>query len=277
MEKNPGFKHLKKAFEKFAAKHSADDITVRLIRSAGAGSKATVDQAMQEFPKKFVNQTAKDIYSLLTSQEVADGISIEVRSFDEAKIKSMIDSAVDAMKDRDTMLKFVRQIKQSIDRVPGGDLTTQLEGLASLIPGGNMIGPFIGILIKPIINDIQNGNEDDAVDQIMALADQIPGDMLAEKAANFTQQVTPERVSKGMHGIVGKLPSPKAVADILHGVGEAASKNMERVTKITSAAEVPAILKDLTQDAANAIRNTAANDKAAKKTFTNKKSGSFDL
>lgn len=281
MEENPGYKLLKEIFDKFSAKYSAEDMTARALRSAAAGGKAAVDRAMQEFPESFINQMAKDIYGVLTSQELADAVSMEVRSFDEAKVKGLIDGAIDMMKDPALARKIARQIKQALDKTPPGvDIAAQIEGMAGFLPGGELIGPILGILITPIIEDIKNGSEEDAAEKIMELADQIPGDVVVEAVTGFTQQVTPERVSRSMHDVVGKMPSPGAVAGIIHGIGGAASKHMERVTDIHSAAEIPSILQDLARDAKAAVNDTIANDNASKKKFRKKGPGQkqdFDL
>lgn len=281
MEENPGYKLLKEIFDKFAAKYSAEDMTARALRSAAAGSKAAVDRAMQEFPKSFINQMAKDIYGVLTSQELADAVSMEVRSFDEAKVKGLIDGAIDVMKDPVTARKIARQIKQALDKAPPGvDIAAQIQGMAGFLPGGELVGPILGILITPIIEDIKNGSEEDAAEKIMELADQIPGDVMVEAVTGFTQQVTPERVSRSMHDVVGKMPSPGAVAGIVHGIGGAASKHMERMTDIHAAAEIPSILQDFARDAKAAVSDTIANDNASKKKFRKKGPGKkqgFDL
>jgi hypothetical protein len=276
MEDNPGFRIFKEAFDRFAAKYPVEDLAGRVVRSVADGGKAAVERGMTEFPKSFINQMAKDLYSLVTSEEVSEGISTTVRSYDAAKVKEMLDSVVGSLKDRDTALSIAKQIKGSLDKMGASDLTAQLEGIVGLIPGGAAAAPYIAIFVKPILDEIKHGTEEEAAEKIMELADSIPTDFLAEQAEAYTREVTPERVSKQAHDLVGRMPSPQAVADIAHGIGEEAVRHLDKVSKVSSIHEVPGILSDFAQNASDVVSDKLAEDKQAKKTFT-KKGDSFDL
>ena len=279
MSNNPGFDILKEAFKKFASKYDGADLAGRGVRIAAAGGKALVDSAQQEFPKAFINQVAKDIYNLLTSQEVADGISTSVRSFDEEKVKEIVDQLVASLKDPETSLKIAKHLKTLLDKTSGVDLESQIDGLLDMadIPmNGKMIFLAVFGQIKPIIDEMKNASDEEVAAKLAELADMIPSDAIAAQVANLTREVTPERVSKQAHDFVGQFPSPQAIADIVHGVGDAASKNLDRITKVATASEVPAILQDFLKNAGDLISNTVEKDKAAKKTF-DKKGDSFKL
>jgi vacuolar-type H+-ATPase subunit E/Vma4 len=276
---NPGFDILKEAFKKFASKYDGADMAGKGLRIAAAGGKAVVDSTLQEFPKTFINQVAKDIYSLLTSQEVADGISASVRAFDEEKVKEIVDGLVSGLKDPETSLKIAKQLKSLLDKTGGIDLGSQIEGIldmAGLEMGQKMILQAVLGQIVPIIEEMKNASEEDVAAKLAELADMIPSDMIAAQVANLTREVTPERVSKEANDIVGKLPSPQAIADIVHGVGAEASKQLDLLAKASSAADAKTLLQEFIQNAGEIVTNTVEKDKAAKKTF--KKDGkSFDL
>lgn len=279
MEDNNGSKFLREAFAKFAAKYNAEDIGARVIRSVATGGKAAVDQAMQEFPKTFVNQLAKDVYSLLTSQELADGISATVRSFDEEKVKGLVDNLVDSMKNRETALDLAKKIKSALNKHSADDIANQLEGLLSLGNVPPQVQFMVQVLMsqfKPVMENMKYQSEDEIADQIIALADQIPSDQIAEQVAALTREVTPEKVSQQTAALAGKLPSAQAVSDIVHGVGQAVSENLGQVASISTPAEVPAILRDLAENASQIVSETLNKDNEAKKKL-NKDGGKFEF
>lgn len=279
MEDNNGSKFLREAFAKFAAKYNAEDIGARAIRSVAAGGKAAVDRGLQEFPKTFVNQLAKDVYGLLTSQELADGISATVRSFDEEKVKGLVDNIVESMKDRETALNLAKRIKGALNKYSASDIEAQLSGILSLGNVPPQVQFMVQVLMsqfKPVLEGMKYQSEDEIADQIIALADQIPSDQIAEQVAAITRNVTPEKVSQQTTTLAGKLPSAQAVSDIVHGVGEVISQNLSQIATISTPSEVPAILRDLAENASQIVSTTLSTDNAAKKTL-NKKGGKFEF
>jgi uncharacterized membrane protein YheB (UPF0754 family) len=276
---NPGFDILKEAFKKFASKYDGEDMAGRGVRIAATGGKAIVDSALQEFPKTFINQIAKDLYSLLTSQEVADGVSTAVRAFDEEKVKEIVDQLVSGLKDPETSLKIAKQLKTLLDKTGGVDLESQIDGIldmANIDMGGKLILQAVLGQIKPILDEMKNASDEEVAAKLGELADMIPSDMIAAQVANLTREVTPERVSKEANDLVGKLPSPQAIADIVHGVGAEASQKLDLISKVNSPADASALLQEFVKNAGDIVTGTVEKDKAAKKTF--KKDGkSFDL
>ena len=279
MQDNPGFRLLKQAFDKFAAKYDGGDMAARVVRSVAAGGKAAVDHGMQEFPKTFVSQMAKDFYNLLSSQDVSDGISSAVRSFDEEKVKEMVDGMIANLKDRDRALEIAKQVKEALKKASATDIEAQLDGILQMsnVPlEMRMLFMAFFDQAKPIIDGMKHDSEEEIADKIMELADQIPADMIAAQVAAMTREVTPERVSKQAHDIVGAMPSPQAVADIVHGIGEAASEHFDRAARISSPSEVADIARDFAQNASGIVGNIIDQDKITKKTFK-KTDQDFDL
>jgi len=321
MEDNQNFKFLqeafKNAFKKFAAKYRQEDLTGRVVRAVATGGKAAVDRSLQEFPKTFISQIAKDFYGLLTSQEIADGISANVRYFDEEKIHDMLSSALAPLKDSTASVEMVRQIKlamsdpetaiaqmeelmetrspmeqmifkmllekikpqmEQIKSMSFNDFVDQIEGMVSMIPvpGVADIASLFFLQIRPILDGMKNGTDEEIAQNISELADMIPIDMISVLIANYTRSVTPESVSKKVNDRVGNLPSPQAVSDIVHGVADVVSQHLDRVSKIDEVAEIAAIMDGFAQNALDVVSETIRKDNIAKKTFI-KKSGRFDI
>lgn len=282
MSNNPGFDILKEAFKKFAAKYANEDMAGKGVRIAAAGAKAVVDSAKQEFPKSFVNQVAKDLYALLTSQEVADGVSASVRAFDEEKVKDLVDGLVSKLKDPAVSIKIAQQFKQLLKQseAAGVDITDQIEGLldqADLPMGQKLIAQALLAQVKPILDEMKDASDEEVAAKLGELADMIPSDMIAAQVGQLTRGVTPEAVSGQAHDLVGKLPSPQTVADIAHDVADEASKTFDQISKSGNVADAKELMSQFVKAANDVVKNAVAKDKAAKKTFNNKKGGSFDL
>jgi len=276
---NPGFRSLREAFKNFANKYSKDDLGARAIRSLAAGGEAAVDRGMKEFPKTFVNQLANDLYGLITSQEVADGVSETVRSFDEEKVKEMLDGVVGKLKDYDTALKLAGKVKEILNKNSPDDLEAALD--AMLDKGGAPMGQRMMVVMlfsqfKPVLENMKNATDEEIANQLITFADQIPVDAIAEQVGAMTREVTPERVSKQAHDIVGGLPSPDAVSDIVHGIGETARQSLNEASKISSPSEVGDILRNFAQNASDMANDILSKDTQAKKTFK-PKGNDFDL
>lgn len=277
---NPGFELLKQAFNEFTSKYNGTDIANRVVRSAAAGGKAIADASMKEFPKEFVNQLTKDLYTLISGQDTADGISTLVRSLDEEQVQSLVNGAVSKLQDPEVALKVASQVKELLSKVSADELEAMLDGAlaqANVNPGQRfMINAFFNQL-KPLINEMKNDSEEEIAEKIMSLADTIPSDLIAMQLAAITREVTPERISGAAHQIVGSLPSPKTIADIVHGVGATASKGLDQVAKSSTPAEAGQYLSATFQNIAKVVSSTLQNDQTAKKTFKPNKGGEFDL
>lgn len=266
---HPGFELLKEAFKKFAAKHDGEDLTNRLIRSVAAGGEAAVNKGLTEFPKTFVKTVAQDFYNLVTSQEVADGISQTVRSFDEEKVKETLDKLVTQLQEPETALKVAKQIKDALSKASTDDLENSIEGLISGRPlGEQMVFKMFFAQAKPIIDGMRNSTEEEIAEQIQDLAATIPTDAIAAQVAALTREVTPERVSKQAHEVIGKLPSPNTISEILHGVGTLASDKFNKVANSQNpGVDAKNLVADFLTEAQDVVRDKIANDDQAKKTF----------
>ncbi|MDY0008926.1 MAG: hypothetical protein RBS08_04400 [Bdellovibrionales bacterium] len=275
---NPGFRLLREVFQHLADKHSNDDLTGRVVRSLAAGGKAAVDKAQEEFPKNFVKQVVGDLYATLSSQEVADGISMTVRDLDEEKVKEMVDTVIDALKQDENALKLAKSLKDALNKTSTDDIENALDAaLSGRGMGERMIAKAFFEQARPHIDEMRDASEEEIAEKIKELADTIPSDAIAQQVAALTREVTPERVSQQAHQFVGKLPSPGAVSDILHDLGKAAGDKFDQISKAGNASNAKALLAEFASEARDIVSNTIANDNAAKKTFKRDKGRDFDL
>src|SRR6218665_264593 len=273
-----GFNLIKEAFKKVADKYADSDIGGRVVRSLAAGGKAAVDKAQEEFPKNFVKQAVGDFYALLSSQEVADGISSTVRGFDEEKVKEVVDSALNQLKQDEVALKLAKSVKDALQKTSTDDLENALDAaLSGRGMGERMVAKMFFEQARPIIDDMRDASEEDIAEKIKELADTVPSDAIAQQVAALTREITPERVSQQAHQFVGKLPSPNAISEILHDLGQAAGSKFDQISKAGSLKDAGAILQQFTDEARTIVSDTLANDNAAKKTFKPNKGRVFDL
>lgn len=275
---NNGFNLIREAFKKVADKYADSDIAGRVVRSLAAGGKAAVDKAQEEFPKNFVKQAVGDFYALLSSQEVADGISSTVRGFDEEKVKEVVDSALNQLKQDDVALKLAKSVKDALQKTSTDDLENALDAaLSGRGMGERMVAKMFFEQARPIIDEMRDASEEDIAEKIKELADTVPSDAIAQQVAALTREITPERVSQQAHQFVGKLPSPNAVSEILHDLGKSAGDKFDQISKAGSLKDAGSILQQFTDEARSIVSDTLANDNAAKKTFKPNKGRDFDL
>ncbi len=275
---NNGFNLIKEAFKKVADKYADSDIAGRVVRSLAAGGKAAVDKAQEEFPKNFVKQAVGDFYALLSSQEVADGISSTVRGFDEEKVKEVVDSALNQLKQDDVALKVAKSLKDALQKTSTDDLENALDAaLSGRGMGERMVAKMFFEQARPIIDDMRDASEEDIAEKIKELADTVPSDAIAQQVAALTREITPERVSQQAHQFVGKLPSPNAISEILHDLGKSAGDKFDQISKAGNLKDAGSILQQFTDEARTIVSDTLANDNAAKKTFKPNKGRDFDL
>ena len=86
----------------------------------------------------------------------------------------------------------------------------------------------------------------------------------------MTREFTPERILEQAQGVVGKLPSGSAIADIVHGVGNSAIQHFDAVAKSRNIKEAANAFDAFKADAKAIISGQISADNAAKKTFDNK-------
>jgi hypothetical protein len=274
---NPGFELLREAFKQFASKHDAADLTGRVVRSVAAGGKAAVDQAMQEFPQNFLKEMVNDFYNMVASQEVADGVSMTVSSYDEEKVKGLLDDVVAQLKTDEVAQKVAKSVKDALSKASNSDLEDQID----LVMNGRSAAERIVFKMffeqaKPILDEMRNASEEEVAEKIKELADTIPTDTIAAQVGSITREVTPERVAKQTHDFVGKLPSPATISEMVHEIGASASEKFGRVAKGGTLADAQDALREFIGDAARIAQDAAANDQNKKKTF--KRGGQdFDL
>lgn len=273
-----GFDFLRDAFKKFSAKVDGKDIAARAVRSAGAGGKALADRGMQEFPHSYIKDLIDSAYGLLTSQDVAEGISMTVRSFDEEKIKDVLDQVVAQLKEDKVATQLAKQLKEVLRQTSTDDMEAALEqAVANLPQMQQMVVRFAFMRARPTIDDMRSKSEAELAETIKELADTIPTDLIALQAGALTREVTPERITHQAHGLVDKLPSGSAIADIAHGVGKAASEAFDGVSKARDLKDAAASLDTFAGKMANIIAGKLSDDAQAKKTFDKKGKGGFNF
>lgn len=271
-----GFDLLREAFKKFANSVDAEDIGGRVVRSVGAGGKALTDKALEEFPQSFVKGLVSDFYAMIGSQEIADGISMTVRGYDEEKIKDVLDLLVSELKKDEVASKLAKQLKDGLSQASNDDIQNALEALLSdRSMQEQMLFRVFFSQAKPILDDLRDGTEEEITEKIKELADTIPTDLIAMQAGALTQEVTPERVAKQIHDAIGKLPSPAAISGIVEELGQSASAKFAAVSKAKTLSDATGALADFAADAAAIVQSKLANDNASKGKLDKKKGGDF--
>lgn len=272
-----GFDFLRDAFKKFADKVDGQDIANRALRAAGAGGKALVDRGTEEFPHDYIKGLVESAYALLTSQEIAEGISMSVRAYDEEKIKELLDTVVAQLKEDQVATQLAKQVKEILRQASNDELHGAIEQLLDGRPAHEkmIFNAMFQMQIRPILDDLRSANEDELVDKIKELADTIPTDLIALQVGALTREITPERIIHQAHAAVDKLPSGTAIADIAHGVAKSASKGFDAVSKARSLKDVASALDTFAAEAQSIVSGKVANDQQAKKTFDKKGKGGF--
>lgn len=315
---NEGFKFLREAFEKVAAKFDQSDLAARAVRSLAAGGKAAVDRGLQEFPKPLVSDFAKEIYGVLTSQEFADGLSKTVRGVDEEQVRELVGKFFAPLKDPEKALILVQSMKQlktnpeetiaqleeqiknrspleqfilgalieeakkrsgEIKGLSFDEMVDQVEGLLTSLPGpaGQMVSSVFPV-IKPIISSFQYASDEQIAQGLVDIVDMLKlDDVLVDLVVSKTQNYTPEQVSKQASALVGKLPAPQSVGDLVHNVGEEVSKKLGLVSQSKTLSEANDNLRDLTTSVKDIVAETFRKDADSKSNFDKKKKKKFDF
>lgn len=277
MANHPGLDLLKEAFKKFADKYVTPENADKLTRTAAAGGQAAVNKGLAEFPKAYVKDAANDFYNILNSAEVSDGISQAVRAFDEEKVKALLDRGMAKLQEEETSLKVAKQIKDILAKTSNEQIEQGLDqALATRADGEATIVKALFEQFKPMLDDARNGSVEDVAAQVRDIAATIPTDAIAMQAAALTREVTPERVSAQADAIVGKLPSGKAVADIVHGLGEIASDKLGAIAASkTPANDVKSLPAEFAAAAQDLVSKVIAKDNENKAKPS--KGAKFDL
>ena len=269
-----GFDFLRDAFKKIAGQLDGQDLTGRVVRAAGAGAKSAAERGMKEFPHDFIKNTIDNAYAGLVSSELAEGISRSIRSFDEQKIQEVLDKVVQSMKEDRNAAALAKQLKEVLKQADNDQLEAAIE---QLIPedrfSERMIFKALFMQARPILDDMRTMDEAQLAETIKELADTIPTDVLAMQVGALTREFTPERILDQAQAAVGKLPSGGAIADIVHGVGNAAIKNFDAVAKSRNLQDAANAFDAFKAEAKAIVNGQISADNEAKKTFDNKGKG----
>lgn len=259
-------------FNRVAGQVDGQDLAARAVRAVGAGAKAVAERGLQEFSHDFIKGSVEGAYASLISDELAENISMNIRSFDEGKIKDLLDTVVEKMKEDETAAMMAKQMKEILKKADND----QIEGMIDhLIPADRfnermIFKTFFMLQAGPALDEMRNMEEAEIAEKIQELADVIPTDILAQQVGAFTREITPERIVEQAHGVVGKLPSGAAVADIVHGVGNAAIKHFDAVARSRSLQDAANAFDALKTEAQEIVSGQISADNAAKETFDNK-------
>lgn len=262
LNKHPGLNLLKEAFKKFADKYGNTELGNKVTRSVAAGAQATVNHGLKEFPKSYIKDAVNDFIGVLTSQEVADGISQSVRAFDEEKVKEKLDQLLAKLQEPEVSLKVATQIKRLLDKNSTESIEQNLDQvLATRSDGEQMIVKALFEQFKPMLDTMRDSSVDEVAEQVRDLAATVPTDAIAMQAAALTREITPERVSEQAQALAAKLPNGKQVSDIVHGLGTLASEKLGDLSKSTNvAADAKTAITEFVTEAQNVVKAKLAND-----------------
>lgn len=261
-------------FNKIAGQVDGQDLAHRVVRAAGAGAKAAAERGLQEFPHSFIQDAIENAYAGLVSQELAEQISLSIRDFDEGKIKDVLDTIVEKMKEEETAAMLAKQLEQILKQADNDQIQGMIE---QLIPSDRhsermIFSTTFNLVIAPVLNEMRGMDEAEIAEKIKELADTIPTDIIASQVGALTREITPERILEQAQGVVGKLPSGNTIADIVHGVGTSAVKHFDAVAKSRSLQDAANAFGDFKAEA-KAIVNGGIADDAAKKPVDKKTKG----
>ncbi len=263
---NPGFGRLRDAFKKFVTEQATGEVGARAVRTLAAGGKALVDKALEEFPKDIVKGIASDFYKFLLSDEVAEGASLAVRSFDEEKIKATLLEVSVLLQDDETATMFAKGFRLGLKKSNNDDI----EGMVDYILAGRpvavrWIAKAFFENAKPYIDEMRGASTEQITQKIKDLAETLPVDTIASQVADYTREVTPARVSKMMQDFVAKQPTPDAVAEIAEGVGKVASVRLDDMSKAPTLEDADKVLKTMASEANAVIKRVVVKDDVVKK------------
>ncbi len=270
MSKNPGFNKLKDVFKKFADNYANDNFDVKGIHIAAATAKAAIDTAQQEFPKPLAARIASDFYATLTGKEFAESLSATIQYFDEETVKALLDKQLEELKKPETTLQIARALKKELAKAdatgvePSEQLGKILEQVG--LPAGAQL--FVEALIGqvgPIFDDMKNSSDEEVADSIVDLINMIPTDLIAMQVGTFTAMITPDVIEGYAQLAVGFLPSPKATAELLHGVAGEASKSLGEIAVTESKDDMKDIVQMFLVNALDVVNSVYTKDQAPKK------------
>lgn len=274
----PGFDFLKRVAQDFLARNEGADLTGRAVRSLATGGKATADKAAEEFPAEFIDTFFTDLYETVASQEVADGLSMAIRSMDEAQVKETLDLLVSEIKKPENAEKVAKALKDVLEKNSTDKIEQAFEAFISgRSHGEQLVAKLMFQQFKPVIDEMRGMSEQDLVFKIQEIADVIPTDALAAQVGAVTREFTPERMAKQTHDLVGKLPSPQTLSGVFHDIASDASRKLGDIAQTGNLDDARALLSDFASNAARIAKERIANDNAGKRNFDRKGGGDFSL
>lgn len=264
-KEDPGFGRLKKAFAKFIKDQGSEDVGAKALRTLAAGGKAAVERGLQEFPKELVARLTGDFYTLLQSPEVAEDVSAMVRSFDEAKVKTVLIELSVYLQEDDAARMFAKGVKFGLQKGSNEDIGKITDRLLAGRPAAmRWAAKAFFAMSEPYLDEMRDAPVEAIAAKIKELAATMPVNGISKQVAAYTREASPQWTGMQLKGLVEGQPSPQAAADIVHNVGNIASVKLDEMTRAQNVAEIREIFNALAAETKETVGKTIANDNAAK-------------
>jgi|AntRauTorcE11897_2_1112592.scaffolds.fasta_scaffold00743_16 urease gamma subunit len=216
-EDNSGFKKLKDAFARFAAKHDPSQLQPKLVKTASAAAKAALTEVEREFPRESVEKFVDDAYQLLAGQDVTDGLTEMVQSLDLSQIEDGLNTVVSRLKDPQTSQMLASSFKSLSGQMEFGEFKLQMKTML----GGSKMPPLVEGFFDKMMSDLEVFYDEskemstkEIADRIADYADSIPTDFLSQQAYGAMQFINPETLTMVVSQLTANLPSSKQAGDL---------------------------------------------------------------
>ena len=227
---NPGFENLKELLKEFVANVQSMNLDGKAARAAAEGAKAGVERAKAEFSKQTIEEFAATIYKSITDDRLSESVSQAVRGVDVDQLRASLEASVNVLKDEDKAREIATQIKKIVAQIDPSKVEDFLREQMETLPMQQKMAMAILVVVLPEkLAEVKAKSVDELAVMLTNIADQLPIDDIVAQIYAANQAVTPERVSVATTKAVAGLPAPKALADLFHGIADAAVKQLDRV------------------------------------------------
>jgi hypothetical protein len=250
----------------FEALNSDDvkDVASRLARTALAGGKAALDQALHEFPEAAINSAASDLYKLIAGPRVTELLESGAKQREENTVKA-VEAILTRLQNPDTVARVLTTVQPVLAKLPMKTIDSAVIKLLEKAPAQEQqtYAIIYTNVIRPALDQARTSDPKTLAAKIAFFASFIPAEEIAAQITDFTNKgsKTPDVAAKQKE-LLAKLPEPETLSGIVHGVGKAASKRLgEAVEKPAKTIE---ILTHLPGEAIEVVADKLAGDAAAK-------------
>jgi broad-specificity NMP kinase len=227
---NPGFENLKELLKEFADNVKSMNLDGKAARTMAEGAKAGVERAKAEFSKQAIEDVASLLYKSITDDRLSESLSQAVRGVDVDQLRASLEASVNVLKDEEKARQVAAQIKKIVENVDPNKIEEFLREQMETLPLQQKMAMAVLVVVLPEkLAEIKAKSVEELAGMLTNLADQLPIDDLVAQIYAANQAVTPERVSVATTKVVAGLPAPKALAELFHGIADAAVKQLDRV------------------------------------------------